>query len=106
MSLHANASEGGALFFVVLDFHGFKVFGLEDLATIQTFDVIYAVSSGNYRGPVVVTSGLHNQRLDETYSIQVQRLVKPLRNIFHARGVTAGSVTVRESASKRGELQS
>lgn len=77
-------TQAGGLFFVVLDFHGFKVFSLEDLAAIEAFDVVYAISSGDNLGPVVVTSGLHNQRLDETYSIQVQELVKPPGGLFRA----------------------
>ncbi len=50
----------GELFFLFLDFHGFKVFGLKDLAAVETFDVIDAVSSGNHLGTGVVASGLHN----------------------------------------------
>jgi len=47
------------LLLVVLDFHWFKVFGFEDLATIQTFDVIHAISAGDDLGTVMVTSGQH-----------------------------------------------
>ncbi|HEY2012639.1 MAG TPA: hypothetical protein VGH38_04010, partial [Bryobacteraceae bacterium] len=70
------------LFLFFLDNHGFKVFGLKNLAAIEAFDVIHAVSSGEDLGTVVVTSGLHNQRLDETYSIYVQKLVKPPSAFF------------------------
>jgi hypothetical protein len=50
----------GRLFFLVLDFHGFKVFSLKDLPAIETFNVIDSVSSGNHLGAGVLTSGLHN----------------------------------------------
>jgi hypothetical protein len=53
----------GGLFVVVLDFHGFKIFGLENLAAVETLHIVNAVSSGNYLGAVVVTSGLHNPTL-------------------------------------------
>jgi hypothetical protein len=48
------------LFFLILDFHGFKIFGFEDLAAIETFDVVDAVPAGDYLGARVLTSGLHN----------------------------------------------
>jgi hypothetical protein len=67
----------GELLLFILHWDGFKVFGLEDLAAIETFQVFHAVSSGDYLGTVVVTSRLHNQRLDESYFIQVHALVKP-----------------------------
>ena len=70
----------GGLFLFLLDWDRFKVFGFEDLPAIETLNIIHAVSSGDDLGSVVLTSGLHIQRLDETYSIQVQGLVKsPLR---------------------------
>jgi len=50
------------LFFFFLDFHGFKVFGFEDLAAVQTFNIVDAVSPGDYLGTVVVASGLHTLR--------------------------------------------
>jgi hypothetical protein len=50
------------LFFVFLDFHGFKVFGFEDLAAVQTFDIIDAVSPGDYLSTGMVASGLHTLR--------------------------------------------
>jgi hypothetical protein len=50
------------LLFVVFDFYGFKVFGLEDLAAIQAFDVVDAVTAGNDLGTGMVTSGLHKPR--------------------------------------------
>jgi hypothetical protein len=48
------------LFFLILDFHGFEVFGFEDLTAVETFDVIHAVSAGDDLGARVLTSGLHN----------------------------------------------
>jgi hypothetical protein len=46
------------LFFFHLD--GLQVLCLENLAAIETLDVIYSVSARNNLGTVVVTSGLHN----------------------------------------------
>ncbi len=81
----------GWLFFFFLDCHGFKVFGLEDLAAIETFHVVDAVSSGDHLGAVVVTSGLHNQRLDEVYSIQVHDACQaPLRLFSDTRSYNPG----------------
>jgi hypothetical protein len=51
-----------ALLLLVLDFDRFQVLGLEDLAAVQTFHVVHAVSPGNNLGAIVVTSGLHSQR--------------------------------------------
>ena len=48
------------LFFLILNFHGFKIFGLEDLAAIETFNVVDPVSAGDNLGARVLTSGLHN----------------------------------------------
>jgi hypothetical protein len=48
------------LFLIVLDFHLFKVFGLENLHAIEAFHVVNAVSTGDYLGAGMVTSGLHN----------------------------------------------
>jgi hypothetical protein len=76
----------GELLLFILHGHGFKVFGLEDLAAIETFQVFHAVSSGDYLGTGVITSRLHNQRLDETYFIQVHALVKPPVSVFPALG--------------------
>ena len=59
MSLHASARVGGLLLFF-FDFDGFQVFGFEDLAAVETFHVVDAVSSSNHLGAGVVTSGLHN----------------------------------------------
>jgi hypothetical protein len=48
-----------ALFLFFLGFHGFKVLSLEDLAAIETFHVVDAVSSGYDLGAGVLTGGLH-----------------------------------------------
>jgi len=48
------------LLLVVFDFHGFKVFGFKNLPAVETFHVVYAVSSGQDLGTGVLTSGLHN----------------------------------------------
>ena len=53
------ATQAG-LFFLFLDFHGFKVLCLEDLPAIETFHVIDSISSGYHLGTGVLTSGLHN----------------------------------------------
>jgi hypothetical protein len=67
----------GGLFLFLFNFDRFKVFALEDLAAIETFHVIDAVSSRNELGAGMVAGGLHKQRLDETYSIRAQVVVKP-----------------------------
>ena len=54
--------ERGDLFLFFLYFHGFKVFGFEDLAAVQTLNVVNAVSPGDYLGTVMVASGLHTLR--------------------------------------------
>jgi hypothetical protein len=60
--LAGGEGAAGELLLFILHWNGFKVFGLEDLAAIETFQVFDAVSSGDYLGTVVVTSKLHNQR--------------------------------------------
>lgn len=67
----------GGLFLFVLDFHGFKVFSLEDLPAIQAFHVIDAISAGDHLGAGMFASGLHNKRLDEVYFTHAQAHVKP-----------------------------
>ena len=67
----------GGLFLIFLGFHGFKIFGLEDLTAVQAFQVIHAVSPGDHLGAGMVTNSLHNQRIDEFYSNHVEKLVKP-----------------------------
>jgi hypothetical protein len=52
----------GGLFLILLDFHGFKVFGFEDLAAVQTLNVVDAVSPGDYLSTGMVASGLHTLR--------------------------------------------
>ena len=71
------AHADGALFLFFLDFDGLEVFGLEDLAAIQAFDVFDAVASGNHLGTGMVASGLHKQRLDEVYFNRLRDVVKP-----------------------------
>jgi hypothetical protein len=48
------------LFFLILNFHRLEIFIFEDLAAIETFNVIDPVSTGDYLGARVLTSGLHN----------------------------------------------
>ena len=55
--------KGGGLFLFFLDFHRFNVFGFEDLATVQTFQVVYALSSGDDLGAGMLAGGLHNAAL-------------------------------------------
>ena len=61
MSFHASAHVEALLFFFV-GFQGFQVFGLENLAAIETFHVVHAVSTGNDLGAGMLTGGLHRQR--------------------------------------------
>jgi hypothetical protein len=48
------------LFFLFVDVHGLKIFGFEDLAAIETFNVVDPVSAGDDLGARVRTSVLHN----------------------------------------------
>ena len=48
------------LFFLVLDFHGFKILGFEDLPAIETFYVVDPITAGDDLGARVLTSVLHN----------------------------------------------
>jgi hypothetical protein len=50
----------GGLFFLILNFHLFEIFGFEDLPAIETFNIINALSAGDDLGARVLTSGLHN----------------------------------------------
>jgi hypothetical protein len=50
----------GGLFFLLLNFDRFKILGFEDLAAIETFDVVDPVPAGDNLGARVLTSGLHN----------------------------------------------
>ncbi len=54
-----------------------KVLGFENLAAVETFHVVDAVSSRNDLGAGMLTSGMHRQRLDEIYSNRAYWLVKP-----------------------------
>jgi hypothetical protein len=83
-------SVPGFLFLFFLGFHGFKVFGFEDLVAIETFHVVHAVSTGNDLGAGMLTGGMHKQRLDESYSIQADGVVKPPHAGRVARGVPRG----------------
>ena len=90
--LSGGATRGAAgteLFLFILDFDGFKVFCLENLTAIQTFDVVDAVSPGNDLSMGVVASGLHKQRLDEIYSTHANGLVKPPGTKKGAKGAFA-----------------
>lgn len=50
----------GALLFFFLDLYGVEVLILEDLMAIQTFQVVNAITPGDYLGAGVLASGLHN----------------------------------------------
>src|SRR3954463_9803535 len=65
------------LFVVVLDLDGLEIFGLENLAALEAFDVFHALSAGNHLGTGMVASGLHKQRLDEVYFNRPRSVVKP-----------------------------
>jgi hypothetical protein len=45
---------------VVIHLYFLEVFGLEDLAAIETFHVVDPISAGDHLGAGMVTSGLHN----------------------------------------------
>ena len=48
------------LLFLLLNFDGLKIFGFEDLAAIETFDVVDPVPTGDDLGARVLTSSFHN----------------------------------------------
>jgi hypothetical protein len=50
---------GGLLFFFV-GRHGFEVFGLEDLTTIETLDVVNPISSSQDLSAAMVANSLHD----------------------------------------------
>jgi hypothetical protein len=50
----------GRLFFLFLDVHGLEIFGFEDLAAVEAFNVVDPVPAGDDLGARVLTSGLHN----------------------------------------------
>ena len=65
-----------ALLVVFLNCDGFEVFGFEDLAAIQTFQVFHAIAPGDDLGTVVLARVLlHKARL-RIYSNEAQALVK------------------------------
>jgi len=72
-----SEDEASGLLVFVINFDGFKIFGLEDLAAVETFNVVDAVASGNHLGPGVVASGSHNSAGNEEYSIRANSSVKP-----------------------------
>ena len=47
------------LFFFVAGSKGFEVFGLEDLAAIETLDIVHAIAAGEYLGTGVLAGSLH-----------------------------------------------
>ena len=55
------STVSSVLFFLFLDFHGFKVFCLEDVVAIEAFDIVHAISSSNHLGAGMLTRGLHKQ---------------------------------------------
>ncbi len=57
------------LLFVFLHFGGFEILGFEDLMTVETLDVIDAISPGNHLGALVLTTDLHKDLgFNEIYS--------------------------------------
>jgi hypothetical protein len=48
---------GSELFLFFFDLDGLKVFGLEDLTAVETFDVLHAVAAGNHLCAGMFTSG-------------------------------------------------
>ena len=48
------------LLFLFVCGDGLQIFGLENLTTIEAFDIIHAVAASNHLGTGMVTSGLHN----------------------------------------------
>jgi hypothetical protein len=69
------------LIFFFLNGYRFEVFGIEDLAAIEAFNVFHSVAPGNDLGTGVLTSGLHKARL-RIYSNEADALVKGLPVIF------------------------
>jgi len=49
-------------FFFLVGFQGFKILRFEDLVAIETFHVVYAVSSSDNLRAGVFTNGLHNTK--------------------------------------------
>jgi len=54
-----EAGQSTDLFFVVLYFNGFEIFGFENLPAVETLDVIDAIAPGNDLGSIVIAGGLH-----------------------------------------------
>ena len=55
------------LFFVVLYFNGFEIFGFENLPAVETLDVIDAIAPGNDLGSIVIAGGLHTNALMDLF---------------------------------------
>jgi hypothetical protein len=64
------------LFFFLFHLDGFEIFGLEDLAAVETLDIVDAIATGNHLGTGVI-AGNHNSACDEAYSIRAHASVKP-----------------------------
>jgi hypothetical protein len=71
-----------ALIVVVFNGYGFEVFGFEDLAAVQAFQVFHAIASGDDLCTVVLASvRLHKARL-RIYSNEPDTLVKGAAHYF------------------------
>jgi hypothetical protein len=77
------------LLVLILDFHFFKVFSLEDLAAIETFHVVNPISAGDHLGAGMVTSGLHNRALMKFILPMSVAMSSPHPQVFG----TAGAAT-------------
>jgi hypothetical protein len=58
-----GAGQSTDLFFVVLYFNGFEIFGFENLPAVETLNVIDAIAPGNDLGSIVIAGGLHTNAL-------------------------------------------
>jgi hypothetical protein len=65
----------GRLIFVGLDRHGLKVFGFEDLLTVEALDVIHPVATGDHNCVFVFAGGLHGQKLGIRIILAIQNAV-------------------------------
>jgi hypothetical protein len=74
------------LLVVILDFHFFEVFGLEDLAAIETFHVVDPISAGDHLGAGMVTSGLHNRGLMKIILPMSNRMSSPHPHVLGTAG--------------------
>jgi hypothetical protein len=55
------------LFFVVLYFDGFEIFGFENLPAVETLHVFDALAPGNDLGSIVIAGGLHTNALMDLF---------------------------------------